>query len=483
MTERPNILWIMTDQHHAGCMSWCGHPDVRTPHIDGIAERGVAFTNAFAQCGICTPSRISLCTGLYVHQHGQYHNWGAVRDLQSVGSVFQRNGYATASIGKQHFLPYWKSHGFDYLRPTDMVDTLDDPMDNAYWAHLAGHGLERHHEHSMRYHSRHFEMYESVLPAEHSVETVTGDEAIRFLDQHDATRPFLLHLSFNRPHPPYAPPPEYLDRYDPDRIALPEADVDWETKPAWQRRARFQETGPHPFGKLDEATLRKCVAYYYALISLIDDQIGRVLAHLEQQGLMENTIVVFSADHGDHAGEQGMMLKPFSTLDSILRVPFIVQWAGRLPEGVRRDQLIENIDLFPTLCDLAGLDRPDVSGTSVHDILLDDAAPGREAVYSETWGLRTVRTTKWKYADEGKRSEEELYDLEQDPFEGHNLAGNSAHASTCREMKATLDSWEDQFSPCLPRDMSTKAPFDPDYPRHEGWRILSGEWWPEEERV
>jgi arylsulfatase len=483
MAHRPNVLWIMTDQHHARCMSWTGHPDVRTPNIDGIAENGVAFTNAFCQSGICTPSRISYKTGLYVHQHGQYHNWGPVRDMESIGSVFRRNGYLTATIGKQHFLPYWKSHGFDYVRPTDIVDTLDDPMDNAYWAHLARHGLERHHEHSMRYHSRDFETYESVLPAEHSVETVTVNEAVKFLTSHDKAQPFFLHLSFNRPHPPYAPPPEYLDSYDPDRITLPESDIDWESKPEWQQNVRTSENGPHPFGKMDEKVLRRSLAYYYDLISLIDDEIGRVLEFLEDTGLADNTIVVYCADHGDHAGEHGIMLKPISTLDSILRVPFIIQWPGRLAQGEQRDQLVETIDLFPTLCDLLEMDMEPVAGESFKDILTDANAPGKKAVFSETWGFRTVRTEKWKYAERGNGEEPELYDVESDPQEGHNLVKDEAMAPVVEDMRRRLDDWEESTQPVILRDMTTMSPFDPDYPRHEGWRILAGEWWPEDERI
>ncbi|MBI4977393.1 MAG: sulfatase-like hydrolase/transferase [Spirochaetes bacterium] len=197
-------------------------------------------------------------------------------------------------------------------------------------------------------------------PYEHSIERYTGNETLRFLDERDTERPFFIHMSFQRPHAPIAPSKAHFGLYDPKRLTLPEGSSDL-FRNGFAGKPRFmiehiERHGTYPLAK-DETALRRCLASYYALITAIDGEIGRVLDHLTESGDIENTIIFYTADHGDFAGEHGLFHKNFGIYESIHRIPFLLSRPGG-PRGGRFDGLVESVDLYPTLCELAGIPLP-----------------------------------------------------------------------------------------------------------------------------
>lgn len=463
MSQRPNILFIMSDQHNARCLGHEGHPDVTTPALDRLAERGVRFTRAFAQNPICTPSRVSFHSGQYCHNHGFFGlsdprapGPPGLSSLPSLLSHAKANGYRTGVIGKTHTPRDWLEPHTDVLR--DCVGFLGT---DAYAEYLADHGLL--HLRDDRILPEHFARYGntkgqgldarcSALPYAHSVERWCADEADRFIDTSD-DRPWLAWVSFPRPHQVWTPSEPFWSAYHETTVTLPpNADDPLDGKPPHQQASRqakgyggdwYFEPSNYEAGRL------RVLRGYLALISQTDHAIGELLDHLDRRGLTEDTIVVYTADHGDFAGEHGMIEKaPGISYDAITRVPFIWSRPGVLPQGQTRDELVESIDLFPTLSALVGLpgltswDGMDISGT-----LLGHGGRKRDAVFTEGPWAKSIRTADWKlvtypsgfFTDQSDVGE--LYDLAADPWELTNLYASPAHRTVVEDLRRRLTDW------------------------------------------
>ena len=427
--DRPNVLMIMTDQHHASCVGYRGHPDVRTPNIDRLAEGGVRFDDAFTVHGTCVPSRVSYLTGQYPHTTGVFGSdrKAVPASLLSLAAYLRNFGYTTGLVGKKH-LPHWATDGFEYERVCYHSDA--PTRENHYYNYLKRLGL--HAAYDGLGDIEKFCLGDEVIPVEHSLETWTGDEALRYLDE-AGDKPFFLQVSFERPHPPLTVPPGCPFTYDPSSLTLPENREEVESAFFFDRNVELLWTSSHH----GEDTLRLALAKYYALISLIDHNIGRIIERLEARGLRERTIVVFCADHGDFAGEYSRMAKGFP-YDALHRIPFVWNWPGRLREGKVVEGFAENVDFFPTICGLLGARTPPtVQGQDLTPVVTGDAAPERDAVFYESIGVKTVRTKthKLNYAFTGEGEVGELYDLGRDPHEYHNVYNDPAH----REVRETLE--------------------------------------------
>lgn len=454
---RPNILWLMSDQHHAGCMGVAGHPDVRTPNLDGLARRGVMFTRAYCNNPICGPSRVSMITGQYIRTTGVTGNELFDADLPNPGTlptVLRQHGYQTAMIGKGHMLRRWDQEGFEYIRYCDLCDAdRADPRTCHYFDHLVRHGLADLYDLGYRPEGQPgagWAPFISELPYEHSVEHWTGDEALRFLHSRDADRPFFLKVSFQRPHNPLSPCREHAGLYDPSKLKLPDSIRDlferrFEGKPAFQRRhiASNVSTG-YPYVPRDQADLRLNLAYYLALVTVIDEQIGRILDHLRLTGELENTIVLYTSDHGDFAADHGLMLKNLGIYESIHRVPLILSFPGG-PRGVQRRGLVELVDLYPTLCDLVGLPTPGhVEGRSLLPVVERDQ--GKQMVFCE-WDFTShpeqrrvaaVRDQRYRLVVYDAIDEGELYDHDSDPGELINRWSDPALLHVREQLRQAL---------------------------------------------
>jgi len=437
MAKRPNVLWLMSDQHNANCAGYAGHPLVRTPNLDRIASRGVDFTQAFANNPICSPSRICFMTGQYMRTHrmfGNDHSEYPKPNPDTLACVFRRYGYQGGLFGKSHMVRRWDEDGFERIRYTDMTDALhDDPMTLHYFRYLVDKGLADYYEDGALRPGQEHTLDGSGpagLPYEHSIERFTGEETLRFLRERDRDRPFFAHMTFQRPHAPIAPPKEYFDLYDPEDVTLPENAVDYfenrfASKPDFMRRTLENGCG-YPLADPDPRRLKRCLASYYALITLIDMEIGRVLDLLEEAGDLDNTVIVYTADHGDFAGEHGLFHKNFGIYDAVQRIPFLLSWPGGL-RGTRCEGLVESVDLFPTLCELCDVPIPENrEGASMVPMAQGERA-GKDAVFCEWdwWRLRrkvsAIRTPQHRLVFYGGEEGGELYDHAADPGETRNL--------------------------------------------------------------
>lgn len=480
--KTPNILWIMSDQHNAGCMSCAGHPDVRTPHLDSIAEDGVQFNSAFCNSAICAPSRASFMLGQYVHTHRITANL-VYDDITShplsVAAHFRRHGYQTGLIGKGHLPKTWMEDGFEYRRYCDLVDgEANNPLSVDYFRHLVDHELgdaydlgnlpDEHPGSNLR-------AFISDIPAAHSVEAWTGDEALCFFAERDTSRPFFLQLSFHRPHDPYAPPKEMAGLYDSETLDLPDSAVDYLArkfagKPELQRTYINESTGGYPYRPVDESDLRRQLGHYYALITMIDQQIGRVLRYLRETGEYENTIVVYHADHGDFAGEHGLCMKNLGIYESVHRIPFLLKFPG-CTSGSTCDELIESVDLYSTLCELSDLPVPEhVEGSSIVGVANGDRA-GKANVVCELDSpdggatLFALRTADSRLVFNLSAPEDgELYDRRADPSELENLYKSRAHQGTRARLLADLLTHVGRYSRALsPTDDVVKRSEQPGF--------------------
>ncbi|MHB8994023.1 MAG: sulfatase family protein [Armatimonadota bacterium] len=434
MTSRPNILYIMTDQHNANCLSCAGHANVRTPNIDRIAARGVRFSQSYCNNPICAPSRISFVTGQYCHTHRIQGNdifELADRNPDTIGATFRRYGYQTALIGKGHMIREWDEEAYEHIRYCDLCDAdRRDIRKHHYFEELIQAGLADQYEDGAlpRDHDAITKKHAvAQLPYEHSNEAFTGRETIDFLQNRDTRRPFLVHMSFERPHPHWMPAAEHAGLYDPAEIVLgPDAadwwENEWAGRPEFIRRMVGARMGAFP----TQDELKKALAAHFALITVIDMEIGRVLDLLEERGELDNTIIVFTADHGEFAGDHGIYDKNVGIYDSIHRMPFLISYPGSR-RGVVQDGIIESVDLFPTLCELAEVPAP--GGVDGRSIVPEIRGEGQ----GKPWALcewdfpapqrffNAIRTDRYRLTYYSHKQGGELYDHDTDPYEMQNL--------------------------------------------------------------
>jgi arylsulfatase A-like enzyme len=428
--RRPNILLITDDQHNARNLGCYGDRLVKTPNLDRLAARGVRFTRAYSQSMICAPARISMATGQYVHSHGYYGNWGPIPDRPVfLTSHLRRHGYQTAGIGKLHFGYEKIAREFDYHRLCDRADIApDNPFTSDYFRLLVEKGRPNDQDVVQSARRGTNVPFRSLLPKELSLEWWTADSAIDFLRQRDKSKPFLAMVGFLRPHAPITPPAPYDTMYDPATIELPpSADDAFRGKPPEQLKAA--ERSAYPYHPTDKRKLQEIMAMYFGLITLIDYNIGRILEELDRQGLTDNTVVIFAADHGDFSGEHGFFHKNLGMYEAIHRIPYIVAGPG-FARGQVRDDLVEQVDIFPTVCDAAGVPVPEtVQGRS-----LKAGGPPRKAAFAEIEERKCIRTERYRMVFDPAGKANELYDHAEDPWELENRYDNPKY----REARSDL---------------------------------------------
>ncbi len=430
MTKRPNVLWLMSDQHNANSTGYAGNPNVKTPNLDRLAAAGVNFRRAYTANPICAPARISLITGQYCHTHrmfGNVNNLYSVPNPDTLAAVFRRSGYQTALFGKAHMVPLWDREGFEHIRYDNLGDVApDDPLTSEYFRSIvdadAADRMDREMNTPGAPGSR-----PSFLPYELSCEHFTGEEAVRFLGSRDRDRPFFAQVSFQRPHGCDYPSAEYFEMYDPADMVLPGSAADlfenrFASKPEPIRDLAVKGSG-YPLASPDRELLKQCLARYYGLISMIDNEIGRVIEAVREAGDLDNTIILYTADHGDFAGEHGLFLKGLSLYESIHRVPFLLVWPGG-PQGAACDGIIETVDWYPTVCRLCGIEAP--AGRDGRDILpvALGEQPGKQAAFCEYMldrKLCAIRTQDYRLVINADAGYGELYDTRSDPGEILNL--------------------------------------------------------------
>jgi uncharacterized sulfatase len=438
--SRPNVLLLMSDDLAATLGGAYRHPQAKTPNLDALAAGGMAFTRAYCQFPHCNPSRASMLSGLRPNTTRVTNNedvlYNNVPGIVTLPHLFRKHGYATARCGKIFHLGVPTGaesrddpQGWDFGTPfkderpyppsrKSAVDVKTGKKQGLSWQEIDG--------------------GDDLL-----VDGNFAKTAVEWLEGRDREKPFFLAVGFHRPHTPLVAPADYFDLYPFDQITLPEAPADDEADiPAPARNGAV----PGYALATNPEQRRAAIRAYLACVSYVDAQAGRVLDALKRLGLEKDTIVIFTSDHGWHLGEHGLWHKR-SLFEESARVPFIVRVPGRSGMGRTCGSLVELLDVYPTVCDLAGVKpehelegrslRPllDDPGAAVHEAAFTQARRGAEA---EFWG-RSIRTPRWRCTEwnEG-RDGIELYDHDKDPQEYTNLANDPRHSETLRKLRAQL---------------------------------------------
>jgi len=411
--RRPSLLFIFPDQMRAQALGVMGNQDVRTPHLDRLASEGVLFENTLANSPVCSPARAVMLTGKYAHRNGMIANDLRLREEEiTLAELFQQAGYATGFIGKWHLDGGPRLPGF--------VPPGPRRQGFQFWA--ANECSHRHFDNT------YFRDTDQPLKMDRFEPEVWTDLAIEFLQARakDA-RPFFLMIGMGPPHDPYGAPEKYMKLYDPAKLAM---------RPNWKSAPNV----PGP----------KQIAAYYAAITAIDEQVGRLLEELNRLGLAEDTIVWFTSDHGDMLGSHGLPLKrkPF---EESIRVPGILRYPRRIRGPRREPALFSHVDFAPTFLSLCGLRAPSfMQGRDLSGIALGKEKRGPDSVYFQIFGpyapgrvpagWRGVRTQRYMYARFRERPWV-LFDLASDPFELKNLAEDPGAGQILAEMEARLKEW------------------------------------------
>lgn len=451
--EPPNILWICTDQQRFDTLGCYGNRFVRTPNMDRLAEQGVLFEKAFCQSPVCSPSRGSFLTGRYPRTNRLRQNGQDIgREEKLVTRLLADAGYVCGLSGKLHLSACRPTENplgerriddgyqfFHWSHHPAANNAAHDHLANAYSLWLAGQGKTW--KTSQSEISQHVRIG-MPEPLHHT--TWCADRAVDFVrsaQRYD--RPWLFSVNIFDPHHPFDPPAEFLEPYleHLDEIPLPDyAENELADRPIWQR---IDHDGAYAgqfmaYSKMTPRDHRAVRAAYWAMCDLIDVQVGRMLAVLDESGQRDNTLVIFMSDHGEMLGDHGIYLKGPYFYEELIRVPLIMRWTGKIPAGQRVSSLIELVDLAPTLLDAAGVaPYKGMQGKSLLPLLRgDSAAVERDDVYCEFCNANfsytplahttMVRTRRYKLTAAHAQDTGELYDLQADPGEHRNLWSDPA---------------------------------------------------------
>jgi len=428
--KRPNVLFIMSDQHNARALGCYGNTEVRTPNLDALAAQGAVFTRAICQTGQCVPSRYSIWTGRYARSTGTYSNGcGQNAEENTVADLFHAHGYFCGTIGKHHMVmtPQNRNHGFDLV---------EDPRSSWEYSKSLPYELA---------HPGRAKVGEASLPNEKHNVGVIGQRTIEFLREHKS-KPFVVWCSFHGPHTPICVSKPWSEWYDPARLTLPPT---WNHKDAKlpQVDSFLRKSGTYN----TELLYRQTLAYYYGYVSQIDHNIGLVLRELEELGLADHTIVVYTADHGEMMAEHSAWTKGTTGYEPTIRVPMIIRLPGIVPAGTRVNELACSVDLLPTLLEAAGLSIPaNVQGQSLLSLAQGKTNGWRKYAFSELGGSLdsqavtiTSKTHKYvRFKKGGVLEYEQLFDLVKDPWEAQNLFSDTAYTGVREELKTVLAQWE-----------------------------------------
>jgi len=412
--RRPNVLVIQPDQHRGTIMGCAGDEQVKTPNLDRLAAEGIHFTHCVSSSPVCSPFRGTIQTGLYPHTHGVVKN-NILLDpsLTTFAEIFAAAGYATGYIGKWHL-----DGGIPEEQPGGFIEPGPRRQGWQQW-----HGYEKNHEYLDVWE---YDQNRKKVPVEgyNWEPTWHTDVALDFAKRNrDAGKPWVYYIAYGPPHLPEQCLQEFLDMYDPAKFELP----------------------PDVAGKLpgdEEQKLRETLQMYYGQVTAIDFEIGRLLGGLKKLGIDNDTIILYTSDHGDRLGSHAEMFggklrgksSPYATA---FRIPLIVRWPNGMRGGRVCDALVNSVDITPTLLALAGFDAPKaMQGDSMASWCLKGRGKRNEAVYFSASGWRAVWDGCYIFSPVGKYNV--LYDHENDPYEMTNLMDSAGHAEVRKRMCGLL---------------------------------------------
>ena len=440
MTDKPNILLIMSDEHRASVFGADGNPIIRTPVLDDLASRGVMFSSAYCNSPLCVPSRLSFTAGKYISRVGAWNNgcWLPVDDYPSIARAMNGAGYESVLCGKQHY-DATRRYGF-----------RDLAVNNQNGSHKTGRGGRRAPDDmSIKTNSRDArfaDFHTGEVGGVLDIDRPVTEGAVKFLAERRADdKPFFLFTGYLAPHFPPIVPDKFWKHYEgrvPDPV-IPNGHI--ESLPLNYQHLRrgfgVVETDPKM------VTLGR--ELHYGLTEWVDNEIGKVLAALAASPFADNTIVIYTSDHGENMGDHGLWWKN-NMFDTAARIPLIICDPRRWRGGQRRKQVVSLVDLVKTVCQLGGAQAgDDWDGDSLLPILNDDRAPWKDMALSEYYshnicsGFTMLRLGRWKYVyhtvpADGWPAQCELYDMEADPDEFTNLAADPSQAERVARMHAAM---------------------------------------------
>ena len=453
--SRPNILFIMVDEMRWDVMSCANHPMVKTPNLDSLARGGTRFAATYTCAPVCVPSRYSFFTSRYGHVHGSLGNSTPTQPGELfLPAILRHQGYQTAISGKLHFLPPERDHGFDCFwsyshegpgKLQNWPDFLEQKhgtqarrlLDQPYPNDPLGRDIGR-----------------LSYPKEDMQSFWITDRAVDFLHQRDQHKPFFLFVSYLDPHSPSHLAEPYWSMFDPKKMPAPK--IPDAVKQERAAALKAGASGPGPARSLvdSEEMVQFLTATYFAKVTLVDDNVGRLLKEVEKLGLGSNTIIVFTADHGNMLGDRGRWFKGVM-YEGSSRIPLMIKasagspYAASFNQGKTLQEIVENIDVMPTLMEMSGAPlpaQPGFQGKSLVNLVAGKDPQWKNVARAEL-GPKMIRTPQFKLIKTGATYE--LYDMLQDPKEEHDLAGEPAHAKELADLKGKMDTWL-QESPAAP---------------------------------
>lgn len=468
MSPTPNILLITSDQQHWNTLG-CHNPAIQTPNLDRLAARGTLFSRAYCPNPTCTPSRASIITGQYPSQHGAY-NLGTKLDerVPTLGEALQQGGYDATLIGKAHFQPLESTEEYPSLEAYPILHDLD------FWRDFHGPFYGFNHVELTRNHTdeahvgQHYALWMEEkgatnwrdyfrpptgytpeqygrwnIPNELHYNTWIAERSIARLEHYkEEGKPFFLWSSFFDPHPPYIVPEPWDSLYDPAKMDVPSItahehdrnpphfQLTQEEHPDFSDWFEDHIPGLHGFNShlRSQEDRARDMAIYYGMVTCMDAAIGKILDRLEELGLAENTLIVFTTDHGHFFGQHGLIAKGAFHYEDLIRLPYLVSWPGHVPEGKETDAMQSLVDLAPTFLKFAGQRIPGrMSGVDQSAVWLGKQEAARDHVVVEhrhqptTLHVKTYVDERYKLTVYYHRDYGELFDLEADPGEINNL--------------------------------------------------------------
>lgn len=477
MSSTPNILLITSDQQHWNTIG-AFQSEISTPNLDRLAQQGTTFGRAYCPNPTCTPSRSSIITGMYPSQHGAWTlGTKLLEDRHTVGEDFSQVGYQTSLIGKAHFQPLKSTEEYESKEAYPLLQDLE------YWREFKDSFYGFDHVELARNHTneahvgQHYALwleeqgctnwrdyflpptgtmdpsvtYKWPIPEKYHYNTWIAERSIARLEEHQQSgKPFFLWSSFFDPHPEYLVPEPWDSMYDPDKLTIPALTpgehaqnpphfgMTQEENPDF---SHLMETGfgihgyrshlYYEYGDkalLTEEDRKKLVAVYYGMISMMDKYIGRILDKLDELGMAENTLIVFTTDHGHFFGQHGLQAKGGFHYEDLIKLPFIVKYPGHVPAGRRTDAIQSLVDLAPTLLSFCNLPIPaSMTGVDQRQVWLGRQNQARDHAICEfrheptTIHQKTYIDARYKITVYYNQPYGELFDLTQDPHELHNL--------------------------------------------------------------
>ncbi|MCG8310759.1 MAG: sulfatase-like hydrolase/transferase [Cytophagales bacterium] len=432
--DRPNILIIFSDDQRADAVGY-ENEYVKTPNLDRLAASGMRFTNMYCMGAtggaVCVPSRAMLMSGKYVHKVRN-----TLEGTQTMPQVLGENGYVTFGTGKWHNKEASFDKSFQQGKNIffgGMSDHFNVPV-----VDKIGDGK-----------------FTEVRKVGHSSE-VFADAAIDFLNDYakgDRSKPFFTYIAFTASHDPRMPPEEYLNMYDEEGMPLPPNYLPVHPFNNREMNHRDEKLAAYPRSVDD---IKSSIAEYYGLITHMDAQIGRILKTLRSQGLTENTIIVFTSDHGLALGSHGLLGKQ-NLYEHSMKSPFLITGPG-VPVNKQSEAMVYLLDIFPTLLELIGMPAMDgVDGTDFSPIIRGEMTETRNSLYTTfTKNMRAVRDHRWKLIRYPTLHHTQLFDLASDPYELNNLAELTENQDRVKQMMELLGEWQQETGDKLPLTASEK---------------------------